>query len=354
MKNHHFRPLIGLAVLAIYCLFTSCTSSTTLEILQPAEMAIPDHIEVIATVDRSKPEKGWSTALEGLFTGENIGQDKAGRQRAIEGLTNMLTRTPRFLVRHTGMEYTGSKGGGSYAPPLPWSEIEDICNRYNADAVVAIEKFDSDNSVSTNQVERKSKDKDGNEIIKKVFNSEVEAGVQLGWRFYDLKNRVILDEYSVRRSGRDNAEGKTEQEALNNLTNQTRIVEDISYGAGQDYGMRIAPVWITVSRAFYKSAKGDAKDSMERAFRMARGDSWDKAAAIWNEIINGAYDEKTKGRAAHNLAVASEREGKLDTALSWAKKAYTRYGNKSDRRYIQTIERRISDQRRVESQMGRK
>ncbi|MBK7407804.1 MAG: hypothetical protein IPJ40_06820 [Saprospirales bacterium] len=101
----------------------SCMHSTTLQVLQPADMRIPEHLTTIATIDRSKPSNGFVNVLEGLFTGETIGQDKRGRLRALDGLTHSLTRTPRFQVKPTDIELEGTNTGNNMAPPLPGRKL---------------------------------------------------------------------------------------------------------------------------------------------------------------------------------------------------------------------------------------
>ena len=136
------------------------------------------------------------------------------------------------------------------------------------------------------------------------------------------------------------------------MPDQVRVARDVSYDAGIRYGMRIAPVWITVNRSFYRTAKGNDKEPMQSADRYTKADDWDKAIEIWKGLVNSASDPKTAGKAAHNIAVASERMDQLEYALDWAKKAYTQYGNKSSRTYIQEIERRLNDRRKVQQQWG--
>lgn len=77
----------------------SCMQSTTLRVLQPAQLTVPEHINTMALVDRSNSSNGWVNVLEGLFTGEAIGQDRKSRLEAVSGLTDALTRTPRFQVK---------------------------------------------------------------------------------------------------------------------------------------------------------------------------------------------------------------------------------------------------------------
>jgi len=337
--------LIGLA---------SCNKHTNLTVLQPAEMKIPEHIATVAVVDRSKPSKGWLNVLEGLVTGEAIGQDRQSRAEAVRGLSAALTRTPRFAVKNTGIEMTGSKAGANLPAPLEWSEVERICQQYGADAVVTIESFDSDNSAVARRSETKRKDKNGKEYLDVQYNAHMRTGIRMGWRMYDPQTKIILDEFTTDDYLERDATGNDERTALNNLPSPVNVSRDVAYNGGQRYGSRIAPLYIQVSRTYYDDAKG-YKTQMEQATRYARANEWNKAAEIWKNIEARATDDpKAAGRAAYNMAVAAEVGGKLDVALEWAQKAWTKYGNKKARNYIQVIRQRQNDARKVDYQMNKK
>lgn len=328
----------------------SCMHNTTLQVLQPAEMRLPEHISTIATIDRSKPSSGFANVLEGLFTGEGIGQDRRGRLKSLDGLTHSLTRTPRFQVKPTDVELEGTKTGNQMAPPLPWEEIESICSQYGADAVLAIESYDSDIGVFTSSYQEKYKDKEGVQQTRTRYRAQANLNVTIGWRLYDPKTRIIEDEFSVYLSDSYNATGDTESRAKSSLADPAYRAFELSYRVGQKYGMRIAPVFVNVQRSFYTKGKDGYKEEMKQAARLADSGNWDEAMEIWTGLLSRA-DIKTAGRAAHNLAVAHERIGLLEEALSWAEKAWTGYGNKSSRNYMGVLRQRIEDDRRARSQM---
>ncbi|MCB0661215.1 MAG: tetratricopeptide repeat protein [Saprospiraceae bacterium] len=348
MKNHIFLSFVLLSLIVL----ASCkTTSTRFTVLQAAEIKLPAHINTLAAVDRSKPSNGWSNALEGLLTGENIFQDQQGRRAAITGFSDVLTRTPRFKVIRTGVEMEGSKGGTIFPSPIDWETIEAICKDFNADAVVAIELFDSDAYTNTSRNERKHKNKNGDEIITVVYNAERNLSLNLGWRVYDPKTRSIIDEYITRDDISNSAEGRSKSSAVANLTSAERVVQDLGYTVGKLYGGRVAPLYTEISRSYYKKAKGDDKEMMERATKYAQRGEWTDAAKIWRTLIAEAKEPSTRGRAAHNMAVAAEKNGNLESALDWAKKAYFEFNNKGSKSYIDILNFRIRDRERLEEQM---
>lgn len=338
-----FTTLLGLLFLS------SCMSTTQLQVLQPAAFKVPEHIETVATVNRSLPKKSFTNAIEGMITGEGIGMDRSGGKRATEGLSNVLTRTPRFKVVHTGIEEKGS-GGYRFPEPLSWEQVEQICVQYGADAVVAIEKFDSDFTTDFNSGTTTRKDDAGNEIVRRYTQATRNTEVRMGWRLYDLKNRRIIDEFDVMEGVVHDAEGDSQGDAENRLPDKYRTVDEVSYMAGELYGMRIAPTWITVYRNFY--TKGKKSDALAEAARLAKIDRWDEASAIWKNVVETDPNPKNAGKAAFNLALASERMGHLGLALDWAEKAYQDFGNKKGLDYVSILNRRMYDEQRVDEQLG--
>lgn len=345
------RKHLPKAVILLALALGACTRNTTLRVLQPAQMTLPEHITTVAIVDRSKPSNGWSNFLEGLFTGEEIGQDRRSRQTAVEGLTNALTRTPRFQVKSTGIEMTGTKAGARMPPPLDWPEVEKICRDYNTNAVVTIESFDSDNSRSARPYVETRKDKTGKKYTVTTYQSQQRTSVRIGWRLYDPKAKIILDEYVTDDYLERSGNGTTERAALNNLPSQLDVTRDVAFNVGIEYGARIAPIYVNISRAYYHKAKG-FKDIMKKAARHLEDREIEKATAIWKKVIASAGDnKKAAGRAAYNMAVASEINGNLEVAPDWAKKSWNDYGNKKAREYINIIKARQNDVRKVDAQM---
>lgn len=345
------RKHLHAASLLLLLALVACTRNTTLQVLQPAQMTLPEHITTVAIVDRSKPSNGWSNFLEGLLTGEEIGQDRRSRQTAVDGLTNALTRTPRFQVKSTGIEMTGSKAGGRMPAAMEWSEVEKICRDYATNAVVTIESFDSDNARSTRPVTETKKDKTGKKYNVITYESQQRTSVRIGWRLYDPKTRIILDEYVTDDYLERRGSGATDRAALNNLPSQLDVTRDVAYNVGIEYGARIAPIYVNISRAYYTKAKG-FKTQMKQAGRYLESRDLEKATYHWKKIIASAGENrKAAGRAAYNMAVASEINGNLDLALEWAQKAWTDYGNKKARDYINVIKARKNDARKVDAQM---
>jgi ribosomal protein L7/L12 len=85
---------------------------------------------------------------------------------------------------------------------------------------------------------------------------------------------------------------------------------------------------------------------------LADAREWYRAAEVWDKIAQRASSQEAAGKATFNMAVAAEVEGRLEKALQLAKEAYTKYGLKKAKTYIQTLEQRLEDAETVRRQMN--
>jgi tetratricopeptide (TPR) repeat protein len=375
-----YRCLPCLALVLVF--LSSCNPSTHIQVLQPANFAVPEHINTIVTVNRSIPQEKVGNIIEGALTGEAIYQDRDAATKAIAGLTEALTRTPRFNVKTTGVEFEG--GGVSGMPnPINWQEIERLCQTYKADAVASLEVLDSDirtdwvvhekkeekkvantntntantsrgnsagttitNNVVPNKISKENSSTTTKTVTTREYEATIYSNVKMGWRLYDPKNRHIIDEFMVNESQQWSEREKTKDEAMRKLMPPYEAVGKTSYMAGAKYGGRIAPMWATVSRDYYK--KGN--DQMAKAYRLTQNKKWKEAAAIWQPLTKSP-DQKLAGMACYNMAIACEVEGQLKSAQEWAMQAYEKHNNKKARTYAQILKQRIAQQQKVNEQM---
>ncbi len=330
--------------------FTQCANPTIrFKALKPAEISIPGDVKSVAVIDRSVPENKLLNILEGGLTGEGIGQDKLATQLALDGVTRVMQGSDRYHLIRTTEVLKGSKTGSTMPDPLPWNFIKEMTDKYNTDAILAIETFDSDFMVTdgTRQVERK--DSDGNTVNVTRFYARGVATVNLGFRLYDALETSIIDQFLFSHNMDWEATGNSIDDAYRHLINKNTAVKDAAYQAGLMYGRRITPSWYTVTRTYFKKARDNP--FLEEGARWMEANNWDNAVEALNKALDTG-DMKSRGQAAHNLAVVNEILGDLEKAREWAQKAWAQYENKESKDYAYLLNRRISDQTRLENQMG--
>ena len=337
-----------LFIIFLFIAVQGCQSTLHVPVLQPAEINLPAYYEKLAVVHRhsaSKENKALNI-IEGVFTGEGFQADKEGGVSCLSGLKDALLATPRYLlVEPAGLDLKGT-GTGTFPTPIGWEEVEKICKANDADALIVLEVFDSNSGVSHSTIPKKVKNKEGIEITIIEHYAEMRMNITAGWRIYDYQNKIIVDEFKGETYLDFNGKGSSPEEAVSRLPIKREAIKRTGFQAGNSYGFRIAPQWVTVSRVYYN--KGS--EGLKRAARMARVNDWNGASLIWEELSKNPRKKIAK-RSTYNMAIALEVLGDLEGAHEWAGKAYKLYGGQQALNYSYILNQRIKDRNKVNEQM---
>jgi len=322
----------------------------SLQVLEPADVTLPAHIQKFILADRTRPEKGNGqqalNILEGIITGEGIFQDKWASEDCIEGLRQKLTMTPRFSVTVAALD-TALKGTGrrQTKPPLDWATVSKLLGGDTTAALVVLEAFDSNTNLFNDVTQTQQKQTDGTTINVPQYNAHGKITVYTVWRTYDLKTKTIVDQFSGEQVQQFDASGKTLAEAESRLPSRSDMTSRAGVYAGQQYGHRISPQYVWVSREYYR--KGNSQ--MKSAGKMARYNNWKMASEIWNKEATSS-DQKVARRASMNMALAAEQTGDIDLAIQWCERA-VQMGDKRAMRYLQVLQMRKWQNDKLNEQM---
>lgn len=335
------KPSLVLLLGAVLLCSCRSTNLVYLSVQEPAPVTISPDIKTVAVINRSQAAASNKVfdAIDKVMTMEGPELDAAGAAASITGLYDELAANNRFTaVKVPLQQYAASTAPGFFPAPLSWAEVEKICAANHADAVFALELFDTDSKINyaVNQVQMKTP-------LGNVPGIEHQANmhtlVKTGWRIYDLHGRTILDEYAFNRSLQYSARGLNPVAAAAGLINRKEAVKETGNQNGHAYAQRILPYWIRVYRDYF--IKGS--DNFSVATRMARTGNWKGAEQQWLKEINNP-SAKIAGRACYNMAIICEINGDLDKAIDWAKTSYERYNNKLALSYVNVLKgRKIND-----------
>lgn len=278
--------------------------------------------------------------LEGLMTGEGHKQDTLSSDFVLRGLLESMNGSGRFHVKKANETLKGSGIGNLLPDALNWETVEKLCSKYNTDALVALESYDSDFIVTGAAAGRNLKDIQARGMVT----------VNCGFRMYQPASRSIIDEFMYKHEMEWGTGGFPIVAAANAIINKKRAVESASLEAGHIYGRRLIPEWIYVSRDYFRKGRGNMY--LEEGARMMEVNDWDKAIIALEKAMESSK-RKVRGRAAHNLAVIHEILGDLYKAKEWATLAWGRYKEKKSREYGYILTRRIQDAETIDYQMSR-
>ncbi len=345
--------VISLTVTFLITLISCAGSSLSLRVLVPAEINVSKDIKHIGIINRSLPADNEKVMnlVEGFISGESIMADRIGSNNCLNGLAETLNNSPRFTAVIIAGEHLRGTGTRKFPSRLSWKRVEQICDKYRVDGLIALEIFDSNISIKRNKkmITKRIKNKKTKKKIKvKVpqYNMRLYIDVNSAWKVYDPSHRSIIDvsTYTDRKSWR--SRGKTKSEARRELPTKRQAINEAGYFAGLQYGARVSPTWIQVNRFYY--VKGSPE--IEEAQRYVKIGDWKQAQQIWKKILE-SDDKKMAGRAAYNLAFAAEIRGDFEPAYQWAKMSYSRYGNKKAFHFMEVIKNRMAEKKQLEEQL---
>ena len=335
-------------ILVIAGLSSCTTSSVLVNVQRPADITIPQDIQNVVVVNRSRPSKDnlAGNIIEGLISGEGIGVDRKGAEYCVDGLAKMLNSSERFTLKNIGGIELKGTGTSSFPIPLAWNEVKSICGSYDGDALLVLETFDSDSRTIIGAPVARTRKVKGIKVKELRYPATLIISVESGWRVYDVNKELIIDENKFTEIKEFKAWGSSPEIAQLNLPSKRIAIKKSGVYSGEQYGFRISPIWVKVNRTYYIGKHNELKNAKQY---VKIGD-WDTAIEIWMPLTKDE-DLKTAARAAFNMALASEINGSLNIAIDWAKKAQ-KLGEKKAYNYINILNRRKMDQEKLKQQLN--
>ncbi len=330
----------------------SCSKTITLHRLAPAEISIPPHINRIVLVDRTEPENRNISIIQGILTGETPFEVRNAVEATMTEVQQSLNNSPRFEIVRSTERLRGGLFAQTMPEPLPWQLVEDICKRFDADAVLTLERFSSDFVITDKKKIIKKSVGTGSEArtieVEGVYVEGI-ASLSAGFRMYDPTTGSLVDQQEYNKTNLWSAEAETRLQALALLVDKTRATQTVGIMAGSNYARRISPTPITLSRTMYYTPKSNT--ALRTGSRLGEVGKWEEAMKVWEAAIPSA-SRKAAGRLCYNMALGKEIFGELDEAREWAGKAYTYYNLREGLNYSNTLLRRIRQEEYLRQQLA--
>ncbi|MFK7929600.1 MAG: DUF6340 family protein, partial [Myxococcota bacterium] len=235
--------------------------------------------------------------------------DKEARLDAGDEVTAMLDSSPR---------YTAIPGPSDLDETSIWDKgltrqtVAELADRYDVDAVLALEAFDSDSDVI--DVGALARAESSEDVAEEVawYILERRTEVLTSFRVYDADGDVIDGLREYRAGNVFDAEGETLEATLAGLPDGRSVVRGLALDASRDYAGRVAPLWETVDRPLYRG-----HPALEAGNDAAMSGNAALARESWESLVSGV-DQEVAAQACFNLAVLAESEGELAMALDLA------------------------------------
>ncbi|TMM57243.1 hypothetical protein FEE95_12195 [Maribacter algarum] len=334
----HFFQVLGFC--SVLVALTSCTSTKELTIstIEPSPVDFSSQIRKIGIVNSSQSSfvKSYSTRLEQLIVMEERWLAEKGTEAALTGLFDELAQDKRFdtvrILENLDGEVTDF---GTRPSNATWDKIAEICQTNGVDAIFSLASHDTETQFSLKKTKIDQLDMMRDRTRVSAQEITLETLIENGWRVYDPKQRILVDEFTSNEQITASAKGISPVDALQAIDKRRETLLEQSKSAGSSYAQRMQPKKLDVQRHYYVIGTRN----FELADDKIQEGAYHEAIKLWEEEIANPK-AKISGRACYNLAVINEFNGNLNAAMNWANKSYDLHKEDATLDYITALERR--------------
>ena len=338
MKRFRFNILIIAPIAAVLMFSCQSMNNLTMSVTEPAPVYVPSSLQNIGLLNRSFASKKNKPLddIDQILSIEGKNLDKEGAENTIQSIKDTFEKDSQFnTVEIITSEKIENPGLSIFPSALPWETVDTLCKENQLDAIVTLSFYDTDAKVSYKTRTVEQLNAFGIKIPMIEHEATITTHIKAGFRIYDNVNKVIRDEITLDRWITSIGKGINPTKAIEAIVGRKESLLQATYVIGQDYVNRTYPFKIRVTRQYY--VKGT--NNFEIGKRRAQTGDWGGAAELWEQELNNPK-EKIAGRACDNMAIINEINGDLETAMTWASKAYTDYEDKNALRYLNILKNR--------------
>lgn len=323
----------------ITLLLTACkTNQVFINVTNPAPVSMSPNVKNAGIINRSVPSDSNKilNAIHQNANAQSIKLIKEGSSECIKGLNNAFIEYKRFdIIKPITNLDLRTPTAGSFPVPLTWQEVEKICSDNGIDILFALEVYDTDLKVIP--LTTPPKINNPTDVVNAISQAQADivTTIKVGWRIYDPKLKMILDEYPMTDNMSVRANAFTVVNTVEAMMGRIESIKQQSNRMGAYYSNRLIPYQTKVVRDYY--VKGS--QNFKIATRKARTGNWDGAGELWKKETENRK-RKIAGRAHYNMAILYEINGDLDMAIQWAQKAYENYNNRLALEYVNKLKYR--------------
>ncbi len=319
------RTLLILTILTS-ALYSCQMQQIAVDLYTAPKVEYPPDIRKLMVTSRYIPATGpYEDVQWGAY--ESVDSVKwALAESYIDSLAKHMTTTDRYMVKLRHNPRMLRNNTASLPEPQPWDGMASLAKKEFVQGILVLESFD------INQAQEVFAGPDGGFVA----NRKVE--VKTGIRVYEPDKRRFADDsvYTFTRSFR--SFGKTEQTALAGLPDpESSAFQACDFAAGE-YANLILPGSGSAERLYY--TKGDSL--MLVADSALQKGNWGRAESKWARLAYEAKDTLIQAQASFNMALACERDGRLNQAIGYAKRSERLNPDKKTRQYITLLDAKMA------------
>ncbi len=293
----------------------------------PSKLAFPPEVRSVLATSRFVPATGpYEDVQWGAY--ESVDSLKWSLSESIvDSLGKRMAVDNKYLIKIKHLPRMLRHNEANLPEPLPWAGLSELAKKEYVQTLLVIEGFGLSRTPLTYS--------ESNGNIKAGYS----IGVTLGIRIYEPDKMRMIDDSVYTFSTAFEGLGKTEPEAAAKLPEDLTALFTACSNAADSYFALINPGEFQAERYYYNG--GDS--SMIKADQALKEGKWGRAESKWKWLAYNAKDSTLQAKASYNMAVACERDGRINQSLGFARRSQRINPDKHTEEYIRILEKRISD-----------
>ncbi|EJF54959.1 hypothetical protein SapgrDRAFT_3316 [Saprospira grandis DSM 2844] len=298
-------------------LLSSCSirKSVSYYQMRSPDLYLPDSLDQILVWNHAFSNKKGNqlliNTLEGLASGESVGDDRQAAQGLLKGLEETLVEERKREQQKIDTSYGRLQLSGEIPPPLPDSFLRALAKK--GQLLASLEMVDSDQEDPHTEYAR-----NGGQGRAPRPTATSKIHLRVCWRLYDLERQEVID---IWRSGKQFSgnSNSSDYDVVGQIISpfKSKKMKFQGYQLGRQYAMRICSTMVQKRRYIYHKGQKE----MKTAYKLVKKGDWEEAAKIWRQLLD-TNEQKLRGKLLFNLAVYEEQKGKLANAETLAREAF--------------------------------
>lgn len=290
-------------------LLSACATSYEfpIEVFQPAKVQLHPGIKNLSLVSRNL--KYTNDTLQNYFSRDykltkdlkRFNTDSLMARLCLDSLSARIKEQSRFNTITTLPVTTLPKQYVARIHPPSRSLIQKISTDTKADAVILLDMLSGFYSIYPIS--------EGNRSVARVVTASM-------WTIFDPNRVRVLHHTTLIDTLYWDGLDEQNNYKTSGIPDKKAAMEIAAGLAGVKYAKNLLPYWNRVQRAILSSNQTD----FQKAYLLVKKNKWEEASSIWNQYAE-SNNKHHRLLSLYNLAVASEMNGDIDTAIQLISRA---------------------------------
>jgi hypothetical protein len=321
LKNKLYHILALLSVVTL----NSCLTLNYLEVQigEPGKEDLPPEIQSLTLVNRAVDERFENISEDSIqlvfyrnqFDLDTVINDLTAADTVIKALGELLYESGRYDIVIPQNRFLPHQKNLFFSVEMPWSEVKELCDTFNTNAVLSLDHFKT--SVSTSYNTETMYDGDEDRYFK-AYTALIAIQYEALFRVYDPIKRQIINRTVLKDTLIWEDADYSNRALFSRLTSVKSALSETGIAIALDYSDKISTSWRNETRKYYKT--GDSQ--FDQAHTFALKNDWGQALDLWLAVAEQARGKGLKSKAEYNTALGYEMLGDINEAIKWGVKSY--------------------------------